>query len=177
VKREKQVRGKINAATLPLLRIAVIAMILLLGGCGYSLQRHASLPFTEISLGRIDNATLEPKLQDKLFEALTMELMKQGISVTPTARQKLTGTINRFDMIGLSEKNGVIAEYRVVVHITFKLLDNEGKTKKTMIISSPFIVSLMASADLGTLLATKEVAEERAMADIAMELVGQLIYK
>jgi hypothetical protein len=46
-----------------------------------------------------------------------------------------------------------------------------------MTIKSPFIVSFTGSSDLGTLVATKESAEERAMADIAMELVGELIYK
>jgi outer membrane lipopolysaccharide assembly protein LptE/RlpB len=154
-----------------------VLIVMLLGGCGYSVQRHAALPFTEISLGSIENATFEPKLQDKLFEALTQEFMKQGISVDPSAKVKLTGTINRFEMIGLSEKNGITAEYRVVVNITFRLLDEEGKARKTMTIKSPFIISFSGSPDLGTLIATKEGAEERAMADIAMELVGELIYK
>jgi outer membrane lipopolysaccharide assembly protein LptE/RlpB len=154
-----------------------VLIVILLTGCGYSVQRHAELPFTEISLGRIENATLEPKLQDKLFEALTQEFMKQGISVDPSAKLKLTGTINGFDMSGLAEKNGVIVEYRIVVNITFRLLDEEGKTRKTMTIKSPFIVSFTGSPDLGTLIATKEVAEQRAMADIAMELVGELLYK
>jgi outer membrane lipopolysaccharide assembly protein LptE/RlpB len=154
-----------------------VLIVMLLGGCGYSVQRHAALPFADISIGRIENATLEPKLQDKLFEALTQEFLKQGISVDPSAKLKLTGTINNFDMTGLSEKNGVTAEYRIVVNVTFRLVDEEGKTSKTMNIGSPFIVSFTASQDLGTLLATKEVAEGRAMADIAMELVGELLYK
>ncbi len=158
-------------------RIAIFFFVLFLSGCGYSVQRHTALPFTEISLGRIENATLEPKLQDKLYEALTNELLKQGISVDPSAKLKLIGTIKSFDLVGLSEKNGVMAEYKVVVNITFSLLDEQGKTTKTMTVASPFIVSFTGSSDLGTLLATKEVVEERAMADIAMELVGELIYK
>jgi outer membrane lipopolysaccharide assembly protein LptE/RlpB len=165
-----------NKRARPVLLISAL-IVMLLGGCGYSVQRHAALPFTEISLGRIENATFEPKLQDKLFEALTREFMKQGISVDPSAKLKLTGTINRFDLISLAEKKGITAEYRVVVNITFRLLDEEGKTKKTMNIKSPFIVSYTGSPDLGMLIATKEGAEERAMADIAMELVGELIYK
>jgi outer membrane lipopolysaccharide assembly protein LptE/RlpB len=169
-------RKGMNKGIRPVLLISAL-IVILLGGCGYSVQRHAALPVAEISLGRIENATFEPKLQDKLFEALTREFMKQGIGVDPSAKLKLTGMINRFDLIGLSEKNGITAEYRVVVNITFRLLDEEGKTRKTMTIDSPFIVSFTGSPDLGALLATKEVAEERAMADIAMELVGQLIYK
>jgi outer membrane lipopolysaccharide assembly protein LptE/RlpB len=177
VKSGKPVRGKRNAAQHMFLRISAIVVILFLGGCGYSVQRHSALPFTAISLGRIENATLEPKLQDKLSEALTQEFMKQGIVIDPSAKLKLSGTINTFDLIGLSEKNGVTADYRVVVNITFRLLDEQGTTIKTMIIGSPFIVSFAGSPDLGTLLATKEVAEEQAMADIAMEVAGQLMYK
>jgi hypothetical protein len=177
VKSKEPVMGNIIRAGRTSLRIFVMAITLLLSGCGYSLQRHAALPFTEITLGRIENATLEPKLQDKLFEALTQEFLKQGISVLPSAKLKLIGTIKGFDLISLSEKNGITAEYRVVVNITFRLLDEEGKTKRTMTVSSPFIVSFTGSPDLGTLLATKEAAEGQAMADIAMEVVGELIYK
>ncbi len=159
------------------LHIAILTLLSIVSGCGYSMQRHSALPFTEISIGRIENATLEPKLQDKLYRALTEEFMKQGISVSPAADLKLMGTISRFDMVGLSEKNGVIAEYRVIAVMEFSLVDAEGRTKLKKTVNTPFIVDFTGSPDLGVLMATKEVAEERAMADIAMEVAGSLIYK
>ncbi len=159
------------------LSITIFLFVLFLNGCGYSVQRHSALPFTEINIARIENKTLEPKLQDKLYKALTEEFMKQGISVTPTADLKLVGTVSRFDMVSLSEKNGITAEYRVIVLMDFKLTDAEGKTKVAKTVNTPFIVDLTGSPDLGVLMATKEIAEERAMADIAMEVAGALIYK
>jgi outer membrane lipopolysaccharide assembly protein LptE/RlpB len=157
--------------------LAAAVFVFFVSGCGYSVRRHSALPFTEISIGRIDNATLEPKLQDKLYKALTEEFMKQGISVSPAADLKLTGTISKFDMVGLSDKNGVTAEYRVIVLMEFRITDGSGKTKFKTTVNTPFIVDFTGSPDLGVLMATKEIAEERAMADIAMEIAGALIYK
>lgn len=156
---------------------AAITFILLLGGCGYSLHRHASLPFKEINVGRIDNATVEPKLQDKLSNALTEEFTRQGILVTPDAQLNLAGRITRFDMISLSEKEGVTVEYRVIVHADFTMTDAKGKVLATRHVSSPFIVSFTGTGDLTNLLASRDVAEERAMKDLSEELVGTLIYK
>ena len=42
---------------------------------------------------------------------------------------------------------------------------------------SPFIVSFASAEDLGILLAKKELAEEKASRDVAMRIVGALIYK
>ena len=151
--------------------------MLSLFGCGYSLHSHASLPFDEISISMIENKTFEPKLQDRLHRALTEEFLKQGISVSNSAKFRLAGTINGFDMVGLSEKNDVVIEYRVTVSTEFRLTGSDGEVKQTINISSPFIVSFTGAEDMGVLLATKEVAEERAMADVAMEIVGALIYK
>lgn len=155
----------------------VFALSIFLGGCGYSVHRHSSLPFTEISLGPIENKTHEPKLQDKLHRALIREFLKQGIGINPSAGHKLSGVINNFSMIGLSDKDGITVEYRVVVDADFKFIDGEGNTRDMKNIGAPFIVSLTGSEDLGKLLAAREVAQKRALNDIAMEIAGMLIYK
>lgn len=159
------------------LRVAAVTLVLMLGGCGYSVYRHSSLPFGEINIGRIDNATLEPKLQDKLSNALTEEFEKQGIVVTPEAQLKLSGRVTRFDMTSLSEKNGVTVEYRITVDADFIITDETGKVIETRHVTSPFIVSFTGTGDLTTLLASRDLAEERAMKDLSQELVGMLIYK
>lgn len=173
---KRRMIGRMHKCTV-IFRSAAITLILLLGGCGYSVQRHASLPFSQINIGRIYNATLEPKLQDKLYSALTEEFANQGILVTPEAGLKLTGSITRFDMISLSEKGGVTVEYRVIVEADFSMTDAEGKVRERRHVSSPFIVSLTGTGDLTDLLAARDLAEARAMKDLAEELVGTLIYK
>jgi outer membrane lipopolysaccharide assembly protein LptE/RlpB len=160
-----------------ILQTAGMALIFLLAGCGYSVHRHASLPFDRINIGRIDNTTIEPKLQDKLSVALTEEFTRQGILVTPEAPLKLTARITRFQLVGLSEKEGITVEYRVIVDADFTIYDAHGKVQSTRHISSPFIVSFTGTGDLSDLLAARDLAEVRAMQDLSQELVGQLIYR
>ena len=159
------------------LGVAAAIIVLLLVGCGYSVHRHASLPFDRINIGRIDNATIEPKLQDKLSVALTEEFTRQGILVTPEAPLKLTARITRFQLVGLSEKEGITVECRVIVDADFTIYDSHGKVQSTRHISSPFIVSFTGTGDLTSLLTARDLAEVRAMQDLSQELVGRLIYR
>jgi hypothetical protein len=150
---------------------------LLLSSCGYSVYSHSDLPFKEIQIGAIENRTLDPKLQDKLHTALTEEFMKNGIMVNPYAETKISAVIHEFDMTVLSEKKEITIEYRVVINADFILEDKDGRKKEFRRIDSPFIVSFASSEDLAMLLAKKELVEERAMRDVAMRIIGALIYK
>jgi outer membrane lipopolysaccharide assembly protein LptE/RlpB len=151
--------------------------VLMTAGCGYSLHRKADLPFTEIRIGKIENLSLEPKLQDKLHKALVREFTKNGITVTPSVGNVLSGVVRRFEMTSLSEKKNVTFEYKIVIEADFTYRDNDGNVRVTKKVMSPFIVSTAGSQDMGVLLGSRDVAEEKAMADIAMEIVGALIYK
>lgn len=168
---------RIKKAQTLLFNIVVIFIAALAAGCGYSIHPQSALPAKEISIGLIDNRTVEPKLQDKLQRALTEEFMKQGIRVIQGAEYKITGTVKSFDLVGISERGGVIVEYKVTMSAEFRLLDREGKVVVVKNISSPFIVSLTDPGDLGLLLATKDTAEEQAVADIAMEVAGAFMFR
>lgn len=154
-----------------------LLILMILSGCGYGLHRHGELPFSEIAIGRIENRTLEPKLQDKLHRALTEEFAKHGVSVTPRAERTLSGTIFRYELNTLSERDEFTAEYRVIVSADFQFRDADGKTRTLKKIGSPFIVSFRGGGEFGELLGARDVAEERAMRDVAMHLVGSLIYE
>ena len=160
---------------LPVVATALVAVFLT--GCGYHIHKHSALPFTEVKIGLLKNRTLEPKLEDRLHRALTQEFLKQGITISPAAQYTVTGVIHSFEMVGLSEKAGITVEYRVVIAADFTLGDGQGNVVGTKKTGSPFIVSFTASEDLGNLIASREVAEERAMKDIATEIVGALIYR
>jgi hypothetical protein len=150
---------------------------LLLSGCGYSVYTHSDLPFKEIKIGTIENKTLEPKLQDKLHAALTEEFMKNGIMVNPYAETKISAALNKFEMSVLSERGGISIEYMVLINADFIVEHKDGTKKEFKKIDSPFTVSFSSSEDLTTLLANKELVEERAMRDVAMRIIGALIYK
>ncbi|HMK49948.1 MAG TPA: LPS assembly lipoprotein LptE [Thermodesulfovibrionales bacterium] len=148
-----------------------------LSGCGYAIHTKASLPFDEIQIGTIENRTYEPKLQDRLNKSLTEEFLKQGISVRNNAGYKLSGVIRKFSLQVLSEKSDVAAEYEVTVIGDFKLADPKGNIKEFKDIGSPFIVSFSGAGQLNQLIANKELASERALQDMASEIVAALIYR
>ncbi|MDH4232789.1 MAG: LPS assembly lipoprotein LptE [Nitrospirota bacterium] len=150
---------------------------LLLSGCGYSMHRQGDLPFTEIQIRPVENRSLEPKLQDKLYAALVEEFEKNGIRVNPASGTKLSAVIHTFDMVILSEREEITIEYQVVMAADFIVEYQDGKQREIRNAGSPFIVSFASSEDLGTLLAKKELAEEKASRDVAMRIVGALIYK
>lgn len=159
-------------------RFALILVVLgLCSACGYSVHGRASLPFTEVAIGAIENRTHEPKVQDKLHRALAEEFMKNGIMVKNAADRTITATVKTFEMHILAEKKNVAVEYRITINADFMIREPDGKVRLLRNISSPFMVTLTESEALETLLARKEIAEERAMRDISMEVVGSLIYR
>jgi hypothetical protein len=158
------------------LLLTTYCLLLIFFGCGYSIHGKTSLPFDSIQIPKIENTTLEPKLQDMLYNALTEEFLKQGVSVHPDAVYKLSGTIKHFELRILSEKTDVAAEYEVSIRGDFKLVDPSGNIKEFKNIGSPFIISFQSSEKLEDVLALKELASERAIRDMAMEIVLILIY-
>ena len=146
-------------------------------GCGYSLHGKAELPFSEIRIERIENLTTEPKLQDKLHKALVREFAKNGIAVTPAAGAVLSGTVRKFEMTSLAEKKDISVEYRIIVEADFIFKDQKGAVHEIKKTGSPFIVSSSGPRDMAVLMGSRDLAEEKAASDIAMEIVGALIYK
>ena len=160
-----------------LLLFIVSCLLLVLSGCGYTLQTKASLPFQSIQIVRIQNKTVEPKLQDRLYTALTEEFLKEGVTVSRQAAYKLSCVINQFELKLLAEHSNVATDYEVIIKGNFVLTDPSGKKKEFKDIGGPFIVSFAGSGQLNKLLASKEVASDKAIRDMATEIVGMLIYR
>lgn len=145
-------------------------------GCGYSIHNRASLPFKEIQIISVENQTIEPKLQDRLYEALAEEFLQRGVKVTDSALCKLSGVINKFELRVLSEKEGVAVEYEVIVRGDFKFIDSTGRSKEIKNIGSPFIVSFYSRGQLDEVIALKELTSQRAVKHLAAEVVTNIIY-
>jgi outer membrane lipopolysaccharide assembly protein LptE/RlpB len=155
----------------------LIFLSLVLQGCGYQLHSQAALPFKEIAIDTIENRTVEPGLQDMLHRAVVEEFVRQGISVSPSARQRLSAVIQSFDMPSLSEKGGYSKEYRIIITVDFTFIDEHGQKRYIKNLGPPFMVPFVGSADLGRLLAAKSMAQEEVLRDVAQQLSGLLIYK
>lgn len=159
------------------LMILILFIFSQFSGCGYAIHKKAQLPFNTIQLTGIDNKTLEPKLQDRLYNAITSEFLKQGISVQKNADYKLNGIIKKFELKVLSEKSDIAVEYEVTILGDFTLTDPDGKTKEFKNIGSPFIVSFAGTGLLNELIANKETATEKAVKDMATDVVAAIIYR
>ena len=151
-------------------------IIYALAGCGYTLQTKANLPFEAITIGRIENKTLEPKVQDRLNRALAQAFMEYGFRISPDARYKLEGAVNNFARKALSEKDLTATEYEVAIHAVFRLIDTEKNSATLITLDNPFVTSLSAVGRLETLMSNKELAADRALKDIARELARRIIY-
>ena len=168
--------SKGGAGGLMLIALSSMLYALCLVGCGYTLQNRTALPFDSIQIQGIENKTLEPKLQDRLYRALTEEFLKHGISIQSNADYKLSGTIKLYELHVLSARSDTAMEYEVVIRGDFRLVGPSGNAKDFKNIGSPFIVSFPVSGMLENVLAFKELASERAIRDMAMEIVGVLVY-
>lgn len=158
------------------LRITVLSLLFLICGCGYRIQGRQSLPLQEVLIAPVVNQTHEPKLQDRLHRALTEEFLKQGVGVSRFASRTLSCTVRRFALDGLAEAGGIITEYRVSIDAECRLSDGAGATS-AINVTTPFIVSFRSQDPFGAVLAGREAATDRAAADLAVEIVGGLIFR
>ena len=156
---------------------AVCCLLFPVFSCGYAIHSKASLPFHAIQIGTIENRTVEPKLQDKLYKALTDEFLRQGIMVYQGADHQLKGKINQFELHILSEASDVATEYEVIIKGEFTATGPSGYVRELKGVGSPFIISFSAADNLTGLLALKDLASDRAIRDMAQQIVAALIYR
>lgn len=147
----------------------------LLAGCGYTLQGRDTLPFTSVKIGRIENKTFEPKLEDKFQKALADELIRNGIMISNSAKHIINGTIDDLQLKPLAEKEGVASEYQVIIKARFFLTSPDGKVKELRN-SGVFTVSFSGSGNIESLVAAKEQAAETAMRNLASEIRAGIVY-
>ncbi len=150
--------------------------LIALFGCGYSIQRQANLPFDSISIGKIENRTVEPKLQDKFQRILTETFMEYGFRIEPLSRYVIEGSIISFDLKPLSEKSLIVTEYEVIIKANFILLDTKTNERIPINIRRPFVTYFDVLGRIEDILMHKEIATNRAIKDISLEITRSIIY-
>ncbi len=157
-----------------LINFALLAAVLTsaLAGCGYSLRKGP--PVTAVSIGRIENNTYEPRLQDFLYDALTEELMKQGVRVDDDADYRIEGVLNAFEIRGAAEKDKITVQYEVIIKGMFHLVGPDG-ARRPLRERAAFIVTFGGQGALELLTAGKELAVERALNDMSREIAASVV--
>jgi hypothetical protein len=112
-----------------------------------------------------------------LYQALTAEFLKHGVSVDSAAEHEISGVIDQFDLRLVAEKADVAAEYEVIMKGNFSLINPEGETREFVNITSPFLISFSGYGPLNELIALKEKASEDAVKEIAITIVAAILYQ
>lgn len=152
--------------------LALIAV--LFAGCGYSLRKAP--PVDSVRLGGIVNNTYEPRLSDFLYEALSLELAKNGIRVDAKAGHSIRGSIDNVALRGTAEKGGVTVQYEVTIEGSFFLVSPDG-SERPLRKSGVFIVTFGGTGALERLFASKELALKRALENMSREIVASIIHR
>lgn len=166
-------RGIQASSFLPAL---LVALGLFLGGCGYTLQTRADLPFEAVSLGKIDNRTTEPKLQDRFNRLLAETLSEYGFLVTRSARYALEGEVTQFLLRPTVELSSVATQYEVIIRASFRLVDRETGRVTPVLADSPYITYFNSVGKLESVLAQKELSSRDALKNLSQAIVTTIIY-
>lgn len=153
-----------------LLTAALVAVFLL--GCGYSLVRP---PMASVKLGKIENRTYEPKLQDRFYEALSASLSENGIRISRASGHEIHGSINSLNLRITAEQDDVAAQYEVKVKGRFYLTGPDGESRELSGGGGEFIVSFSGQGDIEYVLSYRDKAVEEALKNISDALVDSII--
>lgn len=159
-----------------LILVFLFCAAVFLNACGYAVRGKAELPFDSISLGRIENQTLEPKLQDKLNRALAETFTAYGFTLSSSAKYRIEAYITKFMLTALSEQELTASEYEISILAEFRLIDTEKNITRKIEGTSPFTTSFTAVSPLENLTAKKELAMEYALKNLAEELARRIVY-
>ncbi len=149
---------------------AALCAIFLLAGCGYTLLR----PMESVRLGKLTNKTMEPKLDDRLTEALTHALVKRGIRIREDAPYELTGTIEKISLKTDAEKHNLAISYKVVISVTFSIRVPSGEVH-ALKHNSEFIIDFVSKGSMQEVIANKDEAVSKALDDLADSIAFSLV--
>lgn len=160
-----------------LLLITIHFSLFTLSGCGYTIQTRSDLPFDSIAIGRIENKSTEPKLQDRFHRILSETMMEHGFVINPSAVHRIEGEVTGFDLKVLSEKSLTVTEYEVIIKGNFRLLNTIKNTTASIEAVSPFVTYFSVTGNLEDIIARKEQATDIAIKNISQEITRWIAYR
>lgn len=159
-----------------ILLLLLFIFLSVLTSCGYSIHRKENLPFGQIFIGKIENKTFEPGLQDKLYRRLADTFIQYGFEVDSSSKHRIEGEITKFEIKTLSEKNLLTTEYQIIISCSFRLIDSDsGKVIIIDNITEPFINYFISIGRLELVLGRKELAIEESLEELSREIVRYIL--
>lgn len=173
----KRVSGKNIRAIheLPLLLFAVCCLLFTVSSCGYHMIGSTSLPFHSVTIKHVQNKTYEPRLEEKMHNALSREFINQGIEVMNAAGEvELEATVTYFQTGAIAAVDERIKEQSIIMHVDMKLTD-QGKVTEFKSMKSPIKITFQSTGTVTESAALKDKATDKACSEIAKELVSRVI--
>lgn len=153
-------------------RVIVFLMVLTLAGCGYTLRQAPRV--VAVQIGAIENRTPEPALNQRLIDALLLELPRRGVRVvTVGGAPVLEGKITELRFPGMGERGGVVAAFDVVLDGEFSLVAPDG-TVTLVSVEGAYLESFAKEGGAGQLMLERHMAIDRALEALAARIAQEL---
>ncbi len=155
--------------------ILLIALCLFTFSCGYRVVGSRPLSFSSITIKPVSNKTYEPKLEERMHNALSNEFINQGIEVKPTGGEvDLEAAINTFALGAIAAVDETIKEQDVQMYVDVKV-SSEGKTIEFRTMESPIKITFQSTGTVSESVIRKERAADKACREIAKEIVSRIL--
>jgi len=153
----------------------LVALTLL--SCGYRVIGSKFLTFESVTISAVKNRTYEPRLEEKLHNALSHEFINQGIEVKAAGGDvDLEATVTLFQLGAVGAVDEIIREQEIILEADIKV-DDQGKIAMFKSMRSPLKITFQSTGSVNEAAARKDIATEKACSEIAKEIVGQLIVR
>jgi len=151
------------------------------GGCSFSNPNVVlSDSVRTVKINAFSNKTVLYGLEDKLFQKISDALMEDGrlIPATENADALLIGDIIRYELIPLSfDANGIVEEYKLWIESDMRFI--ESSTEKLLCEETSIPIDVRfhppGSSQPGAVIETEQDAQERAINELASEIVYLLL--
>jgi hypothetical protein len=148
---------------------------LLLSSCGYKIIGSRFLSFDSVTIKSVQNNTYEPRLEERLHNALSSEFISQGIEVKASdADIDLEATITAFELGAIGAVDDTIKEQEIIMLVDIKVIDEDMVTEfKAM--RSPIKITFQTTGTVSQSVSHKERATDKACVEIAKEIASRII--
>jgi len=133
------------------------------------------LPFDSINIKHVDNRTYEPRLEDKLHNALSEEFINQGIKVEgPSADITLEAAITRYELGAIGVVDESIREQEIIMLVDIKVID-KGNVIEFKSMGSPILITFQTTGTVPQTIVLEDRATIKASREIAKDVVSRII--
>lgn len=133
------------------------------------------LPFHSVTINHVQNKTYEPRLEEKMHNALSKEFINQGIEVRGSDGEvEIEVTVTNFQTGAIAAVDEMVKEQSIILKVDIRLTD-QGKVTEFRSMESPIKITFQSTGTVTESAAFKEKATDKACSEIAKEMVSRII--